>query len=325
MSTAIISTGGALPEKTVTNDDLSALVDTNDQWITERTGIKTRQISTGESATAIAKQAAMQAIERSGLTIHDIDLIIVSTITADTLVPSAACCLRNALGIEHAVAFDINAACTGFIFATTIADALMQTSAMKNALIVGCDMLSRITEWTDRSTCILFGDGAGAAILQKQENSGSGILAAHLEGENDTNDALVCGIKYDSTPFNDEKLTHDKIEMNGKAVFRYAVGAMNHSILSVLEKSGKTLEDIDWIVPHQANLRIIDSAAKKLKVPPEKFFTNLDHCGNTSSASIPMALNALMESGKVKKGDLIMLTGFGGGFSSGALLFQAEK
>lgn len=324
MSTAILSTGGALPKRTVTNDDLSTLVDTNDQWITERTGIKTRQISTGECSTALAKQAALQAIERSGLALDDIDLIIMATVTADTLVPSAACSLRSALGIEHAIAFDINAACTGFIYAITIADALMQCSDMKNALIIGCELLSRITEWTDRSTCVLFGDGAGAAVIQKQDNC-TGILATHLDGENDTNGALVCGIQYDSTPFHAEKLTHDKLEMNGQAVFRYAVGAMNHSILSVLEKCGKTLDDIDWIVPHQANLRIIDSAVKKLKIPREKFFTNLDYCGNTSSASIPMALNALMESGKVKKGDLIMLTGFGGGFTSGALLFQVEK
>lgn len=323
MSTAIISTGGALPEKTVTNNDLSALVDTNDQWITERTGIRTRQISTGQSATSLAQQAAMQAIERSGLKPEDIDLVIFSTITPDSLVPSAACRLRNALGIGHAVAFDINAACTGFIYALAIADSMMKNSSMKNALVVGCELLSRITEWTDRSTCVLFGDGAGAAVLQSRPDA-KGILDAFLDGENDANGSLTCDINYDATPFCSEKLNHDKIEMNGQAVFRYAVGAMNKSILAVLEKAGKTPADIDWIVPHQANLRIIDSAVKKLKIPREKFFTNLDHCGNTSSASIPMALNALMETGKVKKGDLIVLTGFGGGFTSGAILFEAE-
>lgn len=322
MATSILSTGSALPEKAVSNNDLSTLVETSDEWITERTGIKYRHVVTEESALSLAVRAARQAIESSHIDAQDIGLIIFSTITSDSLVPSASCCLRAELGIEHAVAFDLNAACTGFVYSMTVADALMKSCGIKNALIVGCEALSRITDWSDRGTCILFGDGAGAAVLQNND-SDSGILAAFLDGENDFNGALTCSVSYDATPFGSAKGEHNKIEMNGKSVFRYAVGAMTEAVTRVAENAGKSLEDIDWVVPHQANLRIIDSAAKKLKIPREKFFTNLDRCGNTSSASIPMALDGLFKSGKVKKGDLIVLTGFGGGFTSGAVMFKA--
>lgn len=323
MTTSILSTGSALPKKNVTNNDLSALVETSDEWITERTGIKNRHVVTDETTTSLAAQAAKQAIERSGIAAEDIGLIIFSTITSDTLVPSASCRLRAALDIPHAIAFDLNAACTGFVYSMTVADAMMKSCNIKNALIVGCEALSRITDWTDRGTCVLFGDGAGAAVLQRNDAEG-GILSAVLDGENDYNNALVCNIDYGVNPFTDARPEKHKIEMNGKAVFRYAVGAMNDSIVRTVEKAGKSLDDIDWIVPHQANLRIIDSAAKKLKIPREKFFTNLDLCGNSSSASIPMALDGLFQSGKVKKGDLIVLTGFGGGFTSGAVLFEVN-
>lgn len=311
-----------MPERAVSNNDLSKLVDTSDEWITERTGIKYRRIIGDEAALSLAAKAARQAVESSKIDMQDIGLIIFSTITSDTLVPAASCCLRAELGIEHAVAFDLNAACTGFVYSLTVADAMMKSCGIKNALVVGCEALSRITDWNDRGTCILFGDGAGAAVLQNND-SDSGILSAFLDGENDVNGALTCRIGYDANPFNGGKSENKKIEMNGKAVFRYAVGAMTQAVTRVAENAGKGLDEIDWIVPHQANLRIIDSAAKKLKIPRERFFTNLECCGNTSSASIPMALDGLFKSGKVKKGDFIVLTGFGGGFTSGAVMFKA--
>lgn len=324
MSVRILSTGAFVPKKVLTNDDLTAYVDTNDEWIRERTGIRNRHVITDESALDMAVSAARQAIDRSGITAQEIDLIILSTFTSDTFVPTTAGAVRAALGITNAVAFDINAACTGFIYGVGIAHSMMQTSPVfRNALVIGCEALSRVVDWTDRSTCVLFGDGAGAAVLQKTDSPFGGILSTYLNGETDSNGALTCGAYFDSNPFAPANTQCCKVGMNGQAVFRFAVGAMVDSVKHVLDDAHKTVDDVNWIVPHQANERIINLAAKKMKVSVDKVVNNIAKYGNTSSASVPLALNELYESGNVKQGDLIVLTAFGGGFTSGAVLFEA--
>lgn len=321
MKVSLISTGSALPQKTLDNHEMSQMVETSDQWITERTGIKTRRVATTETTLTLAVEASKKAMEKGNINPSDIDLIICATITPDTIVPSASCRIRQELGIEKAVAFDINAACSGFIYAANIAQSLMLTDQYNTALIIGSEVLSRIVDWTDRSTCILFGDGAGAAILGKSTHGE--ILATHIEGVNDLQNVLVCDNYPIDTPFyTGYKPENTKLVMDGQQVFRFAVNSIVDSISAVLKKAGKSADEVKYIVPHQANIRIIESAANKLKIDKSRFFVNLHKVGNTSSASIPIALDELLDTVTPEKGDLILMVGFGGGLTVGSILIQ---
>ncbi len=320
MSINILSTGGYVPDNPVDNSFFESFLDTSDEWISTRTGMKTRNLSCGENATELGIKAAKQAFKRSGLSAEDIDLVICSTVTPHSRVPTTAALIRDALGINHAVAFDLNAACTGFIYAVTVAKSLMETMGYRNAIIVGSEALSQITDYTDRGSCILFADGAGAAVIG--QGSGRGIIAEYIDSVTDKEDVLTCSLPVLETPFTSPSDENIRIAMDGKKVFVFAVGAMTSAIKEVLGKSGVSLDDVKYIVPHQANIRIILSVAGRMKLPMERFFVNIDHTGNTSSASVPLALDELYQSGCVSRGDLILLVGFGGGLTYGATLFE---
>ncbi len=315
--------GSYVPSRVVTNDDLSNLVDTSNEWIVERTGIYERRISEGEETTDIAYKAAKIALEDSGIKGEELDLIIVATITPDYFTPSVACMIQKKLNARNATAFDINAACTGFIYALEVGESLLKTGRYKKALIIGAETLSKIVNWNDRSTCVLFGDGAGCCIIENLNDSKSGIINTYSISEGENGDSLICGANDLINPFVLEKKVKSKyVSMNGREVFKFATRAMVEAVKNVLEGTDYTLEDIDYVIPHQANLRIIDYAAKKLKLPLEKFYTNLSSVGNTSSASVPIALAQLNSENKINTGDLIVLVGFGGGLTCGATLIK---
>lgn len=315
--------GSYVPSRVVTNDDLSNLVDTSNEWIVERTGIYERRISEGEDTTDIAYKAAKIALEDSGIKGEELDLIIVATITPDYFTPSVACMIQKKLNARNATAFDINAACTGFIYALEVGESLLKTGRYKKALIIGAETLSKIVDWNDRSTCVLFGDGAGCCIIENLNDSKSGIINTYSISEGENGDSLICGANDLINPFVLEKKVKSKyVSMNGREVFKFATRAMVEAVKNVLEGTDYTLEDIDYVIPHQANLRIIDYAAKKLKLPLEKFYTNLSSVGNTSSASVPIALAQLNSENKINTGDLIVLVGFGGGLTCGATLIK---
>lgn len=315
--------GSYVPSQVITNDDLSKIVDTNHQWILERTGICERRISEGEDTSSIAYKAAKVAMDKAGIKGEELDLIIVATITPDSFTPSVACILQKMIGAKNATAFDLNAACTGFIYSLEVGESLLKTGRYKNALVVGAETLSKIIDWKDRSTCVLFGDGGGAAVIGIDEENKSGIINTYSISEGEKGDALTAGANDVINPFAKEEVIKSKyVQMNGREVFRFATGAMVDSIKKVLEGTGYTLEDIDYVVPHQANLRIIDYAAKKLGLSKEKFYVNLERVGNTSSASVPMALADMDNEGKLKDGNLIVLVGFGGGLTCGATLIK---
>lgn len=315
--------GSYVPSQVITNDDLSKIVDTNHQWILERTGICERRISEGEDTSSIAYKAAKVAMDKAGIKGEELDLIIVATITPDSFTPSVACILQKMIGAKNATAFDLNAACTGFIYSLEVGESLLKTGRYKNALVVGAETLSKIIDWKDRSTCVLFGDGGGAAVIGIDEEETSGIINTYSISEGEKGDALTAGANDVINPFAKEEVIKSKyVQMNGREVFRFATGAMVDSIKKVLEGTGYNLEDIDYVVPHQANLRIIDYAAKKLGLSKEKFYVNLERVGNTSSASVPMALADMDNEGKLKDGNLIVLVGFGGGLTCGATLIK---
>lgn len=315
--------GSYVPSRVVTNDDLSNLVDTSNEWIVERTGIYERRISEGEDTTDIAYKAAKIALEDSGIKGEELDLIIVATITPDYFTPSVACMIQKKLNARNATAFDINAACTGFIYALEVGESLLKTGRYKKALIIGAETLSKIVDWNDRSTCVLFGDGAGCCIIENLNDSKSGIINTYSISEGENGDSLICGANDLINPFVLEKKVKSKyVSMNGREVFKFATRAMVEAVKNVLEGTDYTLEDIDYVIPHQANLRIIDYAAKKLQLPLEKFYTNLSSVGNTSSASVPIALAQLNSENKINTGDLIVLVGFGGGLTCGATLIK---
>ncbi|MGM9978084.1 MAG: beta-ketoacyl-ACP synthase III [Clostridium sp.] len=317
--------GAYAPSRIVSNDDLSKIVETNDEWIVERTGIRERRISEGEDTSNIAVKAANQALERANLKGEDIDLIIVATITPDKFTPSVACLVQKEIQAENAMAFDVSAACSGFIFALQSAYSMMKvTENFKNALVIGVETLSKIMNWEDRSTCVLFGDGGGAVILSKEEGNG-GIKEFYSKSIGKKGDCLVVEAMPVINPFIKDKnndTNYQKIYMNGGEVFKFATKVIVESIKKILEKSSLTIDDIDYIVPHQANLRIIDYAVRKLKVDSSKFYTNLERYGNTSSASIPLALNEMYEKNLLKKGHKIILVGFGGGLTYGSVLIE---
>ena len=316
----IIGTGSYLPEKIVTNSDLEKTVDTSDEWIRERTGIRERRIAADDEFTLdLAEKAAINAIDAAGLSPSDIDLIVVATTTADCVFPSTACLLQSRLKIKGCPAFDVQAVCTGFVYALGIADNFLKAGVHKRALVVGAETFSRIIDWTDRDTCVLFGDGSGAVVLEASEEPG--ILSTHLHADGDYADYLHVP-KGVSTSRVDVEEGRAYVQMNGSGVFRMAVTTLGRIADETLRYNNIEKSDLDWLVPHQANIRIIQATAKKLSLPMDKVIVTVDKHGNTSAASIPLALDAAVRDGRIKTGDLILLEGFGGGFTWGSALIK---
>lgn len=316
----LLSMGKAVPKYSMTNDALSQFVDTSNEWIHSRTGIEKRYISQGETTTDLAILAAQEAIQKGGINPEQIGLIIVATISGDYLMPSTACRVQSAIGAKHATAFDLAAACSGFIYASKIAIDAIKLGSCEYALVIGAEVLSKTVDWKDRSTCVLFGDGAGAAIFQKYHKNN--IINLYTESNGDLGECLMLPGMPMNNCFVQEPLNNPYMSMDGRAVYKFATTIVPLSIERVLTDTGYSLDDIDYFVLHQANERIMDSVAKKLAVPKEKFYKNLQHHGNTSSASIPMALYDLQE--QLKSGDLIVLCGFGGGVTWGSMLLVWE-
>lgn len=317
----IRSVGGYLPEKKLTNDDLSKMVDTTDDWIKERTGIRSRHIAAeGEVTSDLAIIAAKQALERAEMDPQEIDLIILATSTPNQTFPATAVTIQAELGITHGAAFDMQAVCSGFVFALTTADQYIKSGQAKNILVVGAETFSRILDWEDRTTCVLFGDGAGAVILSSEEVNGDksqrGILTSRIRSDGRYRDKLY----VDGGPSSTRTTGH--LRMNGREVFRHAVTNISDVIEETLEEANLTISDIDWFVPHQANERILLGTAKKIGLPFEKVVMTVAEHGNTSAASIPLALNHGVENGMIKKGDMVLLEAMGGGFTWGAVLVR---
>lgn len=316
--------GNYIPSKRVTNDQLSEFIDTNDEWIHSRTGIKSRYISTGEDTSYMASKASIKAIQDANLSPLDVDLIVLATCTPDMFTPSTACIVQNLIDAKNAVAFDISAACSGFIYGLEVAKSLMVCNDYKHALVIGSENLSKSVDWEDRSTCVLFGDGAGAAIISKSDKKG--IVSSFSKSEGDKWQCITIEGNDIDSPFVENKtIRHSKLKMNGNEVFKFATSTIVNSINKILDDNNLSLDDIDYIVPHQANIRIIDYAAKKLKVPIDKFYINIDEYGNTSAASIPIALCEMDEKKMLKKGQKIILVGFGAGLTYGATLINWSK
>jgi len=317
----ILGAGGYLPEKILTNEDLSRIVETSDEWIRQRTGISERHIAAdGEFTSDLGFEAAKAALASAGLTPADIDMIVLATATPDHTFPAAAVAVQKKLGMKHGVAFDVQAVCSGFLFALTSADALIRAGQSKRALVIGAETFSRILDWTDRGTCVLFGDGAGAVVLSAESQPGwrsdRGLLAAHLRSDGNYQEMLY----VDGGPSATGTVGH--LRMEGREVFKYAVGMVSDVIDEVFAATGFDAGDIDWFVPHQANVRIIDATARKLGIPIEKVIRTVDRHGNTSAASIPLALWEATRDGRIKKGDLLLLESLGGGFTWGAVLLR---
>ena len=308
----ICGTGRAVPEKVVTNQDLEKIVETNDEWITSRTGIQRRHHCTGETHASLCVSAAKAALDRAGISPDQIGACIVATVTADTLVPSAACMLQRELGLPTDIpCFDLNAACTGFLYALHTMECLLNASPRKFGLVVGCEELSRVINWEDRGTCILFGDGAGAAVVECREGWPS--IGAVLGSQGDDELLRLPGIASGERGF---------IAMEGTKVFKFAVEAIPRCMEQVLEKAHMTVADVDFFVFHQANARIIDLAVRKFRIPPEKYYKNIQEYGNTSAASIPLVLSELQDQGKVGPGSRTLVVGFGGGLTWGGALIE---
>ncbi|CAI6030574.1 3-oxoacyl-[acyl-carrier-protein] synthase 3 [Paenibacillus sp. JJ-100] len=316
----IIGTGKYVPEKILTNSDLEKMVDTNDEWIVSRTGIKERHIAAPDQATSdLAYEAALKALESAGMTGSDLDLIIVATITPDSSFPSTACILQDKLGAKGAAAFDLSAACSGFVYGLATATSFIQSGMYNNALVIGADCLSRITDYTDRNTCVLFGDGAGAVVVGEVPE-GRGFKAFDLGAEGAGGSLLQIEGGGSRLPASAETVENKKhyIYMNGREVFKFAVRVMGTATIEVLRKAGMDRTDVDLFVPHQANVRIIQSAMQRLELPEEKVVVNVDKYANTSAASIPLALVEAAEEGRMKAGDTVLMVGFGGGLTWGA-------
>lgn len=315
----VIGTGGYLPEEIRTNEQISQIVDTSDSWIYERTGIKSRRIAgADETASSMAEIAARQAIEAAGCNLEDIDLIIVATGTPDRVYPSTGCLLQQRLGIKNCVAFDIQAACSGSIFALSIADQYIKSGAANKVLVVGSELCSRIVDWSDRGTCILFGDGAGAVLLAASDEAG--ILSTHIHSDGEYEDLLYCPNPQAATEANKDELGF--ISMRGNEVFKVAVNTLGRIVDETLEVNNMQQSDIDWLVPHQANTRIIAATAKKLKMSMENVILTLENQGNTSSASVLLALNEGVRDGRIQRGHVVLLEAFGAGFTWGSALIK---
>jgi 3-oxoacyl-[acyl-carrier-protein] synthase-3 len=317
MYSRIIGTGSYLPEKILTNRDLENIVDTSDEWIRTRTGITQRHIAREDQvASDLALYASQNAMKAAGVTSKDIDLIIVATTTPDMIFPSTACILQNKLGIENCPAFDVQAVCSGFVYALATADMFVSSGKCRNALVVGSEIYSKILDWKDRSTCVLFGDGAGAVVLSQSDQPG--ILSTHLHASGSHSNILsapacISGGKVQGTPY---------ISMEGNAVFKFAVKVLEEVVQEAVAKNNLQSTDIDWLIPHQANIRIIQSTAKKLGLAMDKVVVSVDKHGNTSAASIPLALDMAVRDGRIQSNQLILLEGVGGGFTWGAILLR---
>ena len=313
--------GASLPQRVMTNREMEDKVDTTDEWIVQRTGIRQRYIAgEGETTASLGEGAARAALANAGLTPADIDVIIVATSTPDNTFPATAVNIQNRLGMHHGAAFDLQAVCSGFIFAVTTADAYIRGGLAKRVLVIGAETFSRILDWNDRTTCVLFGDGAGALVLEAQEGTGTtadrGVLTAQLRSDGAHKEKLY----VDGGPSTTGTVGH--LRMEGREVFKHAVGMITDVIEAAFEATGTTADDLDWLVPHQANRRIIDGSARKLGIPLEKVVVTVDLHGNTSAASIPLALNVAASDGRIKKGDLVLLEAMGGGFTWGSVLLR---
>jgi 3-oxoacyl-[acyl-carrier-protein] synthase-3 len=308
----IAGVGSALPKRKVTNEELAASVDTSDEWIVERTGIRNRYIAgEGETTGSLATEAARAALAAAGLAATDIDLIVLATATPDQTFPSTATKVQAALGINDCIAFDVHAVCTGFLYALTVADSMLRSGNAAKALVIGAETFSRILDWEDRGTCVLFGDGAGALVLSAEDTE-SGILATKLHADGRHNDLLFVDGGPSTTG------TVGKLRMKGREVFRHAVVNLAEVLNEVLAEAGLSSADVDWVVPHQANARILDATARKLGLPPEKIVVTVDQHANTSAASVPLALDTAVRDGRIKRGDIVVLEAMGGGFTWGA-------
>lgn len=321
MRSVVIGHGAYLPERVVTNAELAGKVDTSDEWIVQRTGIRQRHIAAdGECTSHLGLKAAQAAIADAKIDAQSIDLIVLATSTPDHTFPATAVQIQNGLGIHHGAAFDLQAVCSGFIFALATADNFLKAGTYKRALVIGAETFSRILDWNDRGTCVLFGDGAGAVVLEAQQQQGTsadrGILTTHLRSDGRHKDKLY----VDGGPSSTQTVGH--LRMEGREVFKHAVGMITDVIVDAFAATGTTAEDIDWLVPHQANKRIIDASAKKLDIAPQKVVLTVDRHGNTSAASIPLALATAADDGRIKRGDLVMLEAMGGGFTWGSALLR---
>ena len=308
----ILGTGSALPRRRVTNEELAQTVETSDAWIVERTGIRCRYIAGDDETTAsLATDACRRALDAAGVDAAEIDLIVLATATPDQTFPSSATKVQAALGINDCIAFDVHAVCTGFLYALSVADSMLRSGNATKALVIGAETFSRILDWTDRATCVLFGDGAGALVLGAEPTE-SGILATRLHADGRHNDLLFVDGGPSTTG------TVGKLRMKGREVFRHAVVNLAGVMNEVLETAGLTTADVDWVVPHQANARILDATAKKLGLPPEKVVVTVDEHANTSAASVPLAFDTAVRDGRIKRGDVVVLEAMGGGFTWGA-------
>ncbi|WP_454831534.1 beta-ketoacyl-ACP synthase III [Pseudoxanthomonas wuyuanensis] len=317
----IAGTGSYLPEKVLTNDDLAKQVDTSDEWIRSRTGIRERHIAAeGQTAGDLGYQAALRAMEAAGVDASEIDMIVVGTTTPDLIFPSTACLIQARLGADGCAAMDVNAACSGFLYALSVADKFIRCGDVKTALVIGTETLSRIIDWTERTTCVLFGDGAGAAILKADTETG--ILSTHLHADGSKKELLWNPVGV-SAGFNAEEPNNGiRINMKGSDVFKYAVKALDSVVDETLDANGLDKHDLDWLIPHQANLRIIEATAKRLDMPMERVIVTVDRHGNTSSGSVPLALDEAVRSGRIQRGQLLLLEAFGGGFTWGSALLR---
>ena len=308
--------------RAVSNDELAKTVDTSDEWIATRTGIRQRHIAgEGETTVSLGREAALKAMQAAGVEASDIDMVVMGTTTPNLIFPSSACLLQAELGIRHSSpAFDVNAACSGFIYALSVADKFIRTGDAKTVLVVGSETLTRMVDWSDRSTCVLFGDGAGAVVLKA--DSDTGILSTHLHADGSKKELLwnPVGVSEGFKP--EEPNAGVRVLMTGNDVFKHAVKALDAVVEETLEANGLDRHDIDWLIPHQANLRIIEATAKRLDMPMERVIVTVDKHGNTSSGSVPLALDAAVRSGKVQRGQLLLLEAFGGGFTWGSVLLR---
>ncbi len=318
ISSHIISSGSYLPEKIMTNNDLAEIVDTSDEWIFKRSGIKSRHIAADKQSTSdMAICAARNAIADAGINASDVDGIIVATTTPDQTFPSVAVSVQAALGVPTCIAFDVQAVCTGFVYGLAVADNFIKARQLKRVLVIGAEKMSSILDWSDRTTCVLFGDGAGAVILEARESAkGQGILSTHLYADGNMRDMLYTNGGVSTTG------TSGHIVMQGREVFKHAVNLMAEAVNAALDANNITADEIDWLVPHQANLRIIESTAKKLSMPMERVIVTVQHHGNTSAASIPLAFDEARKSGKIKDGELVLFEALGGGLTWGSALVR---
>lgn len=317
----IAGTGSYLPSKVLTNDDLAKMVDTSDEWITTRTGIKTRHIAADDETTGdLAFHAAVRAMEAAGVEASELDMIVLGTTTPDLVFPSTACLLQHRLGANGCAAFDVNAACSGFLFALGVADKFIRTGDARTVLVVGAETLTRMVDWTERTSCVLFGDGAGAVVLKADAETG--ILSTHLHADGGKKELLYSpvGVSVGFKP--GEKNGGVRITMAGSDVFKHAVKALDALVEETLQANNLDRHDIDWLIPHQANLRIIDATAKRLDMPMDRVIVTVDKHGNTSSGSVPLALDEAVRSGKVQRGQMLLLEAFGGGFTWGSALLR---